>query len=131
MTRLQGRHALVTGGTGGIGRAIAEALARADALVVVTGRDAGRGAEVAGRIREQGGRAEFVKADLASGEGVRLLTKDTQTTAGGRIDILVNNAAHILPGQSLLEATEEQIDAALGRNVRAPFLLPPRWCPAW
>ncbi|MEV5705589.1 glucose 1-dehydrogenase [Actinoallomurus sp. NPDC052274] len=123
MTRLQGRHALVTGGTGGIGRAIAEALAREGALVVVTGRDAVRGAEVVGRVREQGGRAEFVKADLATGEAVRGLAEDALVAAGGRIDILVNNAAHILPGQSFLEATEEQIDAALGLNVKAPFLL--------
>lgn len=123
MTRLQGRHALVTGGTGGIGRAIAEALAREGALVVVTGRDAGRGKEVTGRIREQGGRAEFVRADLATGEAIRLLAGEALAAADGRIDILVNNAARILPPHSLPEATEEQIDAALGLNVKAPFLL--------
>ncbi|GAA2138868.1 SDR family NAD(P)-dependent oxidoreductase [Actinomadura napierensis] len=123
MTRLQGRHALVTGGTGGIGRAIAEALAREGALTVVTGRDAVRGAEVVGRIREHGGRAEFVKADLSTGEAVRGLADDALAAADGRIDILVNNAAHILPGQSFLQVTEEQIEAALGLNVRAPFLL--------
>lgn len=123
MTRLQGRHALVTGGTGGIGRAIAEALAREGALVVVTGRDAGRGTEVTGRIREQGGRAEFVEADLATGEAIRLLAGEALAAADGRIDILVNNAARILPPHSLPEATEEQIDAALGLNVKAPFLL--------
>jgi NAD(P)-dependent dehydrogenase (short-subunit alcohol dehydrogenase family) len=123
MTRLQGRHALVTGGSGGIGRAIAAALARDGALVVVSGRDAGRGTEVVDRIRGQGGRAEFVKADLATGEGVRALAHDALAAAGDRIDVLVNNAAHILPGQSLLEATEEQIDASLGLNVKAPFLL--------
>jgi NAD(P)-dependent dehydrogenase (short-subunit alcohol dehydrogenase family) len=123
MTRLQGRHALVTGGTGGIGRAIAEALAREGALVVVTGRDAGRGTEVVGRIRGLGGRAEFVKADLATGEAVRLLADDALAAADGRIDILVNNAAHIPPPHSLLETTEDQIDATLGVNVKAPFLL--------
>jgi NAD(P)-dependent dehydrogenase (short-subunit alcohol dehydrogenase family) len=123
MTDLQGRSALVTGGTGGIGRAIAEALARAGATVVVTGRDADRGAQVADRIRAEGGHAEFVKADLATAEGVRLLAADAQAAAGGSIDILVNNAAYILPAQSMSQATEEQIDAALGLNVKAPFLL--------
>ncbi|MDF3294243.1 SDR family NAD(P)-dependent oxidoreductase [Streptomyces silvisoli] len=123
MTRLQGRSALVTGATGGIGRAIAEALAREGALVVVTGRDAGRGTEVAGRIGDQGGRAEFVKVDLATDDGVRLLARDALAAAGGHIDILVNNAAYILPAQSMLEATEEQIDQMLGLNIKVPFLL--------
>jgi NAD(P)-dependent dehydrogenase (short-subunit alcohol dehydrogenase family) len=123
MAGLQGRHALVTGGTGGIGRAIAEALAHEGALTVVTGRDAVRGTEVVSRIRAQGGSAEFVKADLATGEGIRSLADEALAAADGRIDILVNNAANIPPGQSFLEATEEQIDAALGLNVKAPFLL--------
>jgi NAD(P)-dependent dehydrogenase (short-subunit alcohol dehydrogenase family) len=54
---------------------------------------------------------------------VRQLTDDALAAAGGRIDILVNNAAHILPPQSLLESTEEQIDTTLALNVKAPFLL--------
>jgi len=123
MARLQGRHALVTGGTGGIGRAIAQALAREGAFVVISGRDSERGAQVVDRIREQHGKAEFVKADLASGEAVRRLADDALAAADGRIDILVNNAAHILPPQSLLESTEEQIDTTLALNVKAPFLL--------
>ncbi|KAB2388797.1 SDR family NAD(P)-dependent oxidoreductase [Actinomadura montaniterrae] len=123
MTGLQGRHALVTGGTGGIGRAIAEALAHEGALTVVTGRDAVRGAEVVGRIRAQGASAEFVEADLATGEGIRSLADDALAAADGRIDILVNNAADIPPGLSFLQATEEQIDAALGLTIKAPFLL--------
>lgn len=123
MARLQERHALVTGGTGGIGRAIAQALAREGAFVVISGRDSERGAQVVDRIREQHGQAEFVKADLVSGESVRRLADDALAAADGRIDILVNNAAHILPPQSLAESTEEHIDRTLALNVKAPFLL--------
>ena len=123
MARLQGRCALVTGGTGGIGRAIAQAFAREGAFVVVSGRDGGRGTQVVDRIREQGGQGEFVEADLVSGQAVRRLADAALDAAGGRIDILVNNAAHILPALSLLESTEEQIDATLALNVKAPFLL--------
>lgn len=121
---MQGRSALVTGATGGIGRAIAEALAREGVNVVVTGRDARRGAEIAGRIRDLTGRhVEFVKADLGSVDGARTLARDALAAAGGRIDILVNNAAYILPAQSLLQTTPDQVDEALGINVKAPILL--------
>jgi len=131
MTRLRGHSALVTGGTGGIGRAVALALGREGALVVVTGRDAARGAEVTGRIRDQGGRAEFVKADLAAGgEAVTLLAREALAAAGGVISILVNNAAMLVPAQSMLEATEQQIDQALAVNIKVPFLLTAALVPA-
>ena len=126
MTRLDGRTALVTGGTGGIGRAIATALAAAGASVVVTGRDAVRGGEVADRIRADGGKAEFVRADLGAGAAaVRELADEV-----GDVDILVNNAAALATGQSLLEVTEERIDQVLGMNVKVPFLLTAALVPA-
>jgi NAD(P)-dependent dehydrogenase (short-subunit alcohol dehydrogenase family) len=121
--RMRGRNALVTGATGGIGRAVAVALAREGATVVVSGRDKERGEEVVRRIVEEGNKAVFVHADLgAGGQAVRDLARDA-TAAVGAIDVLVNNAAVLVPAQSMLEATEEQIDQALAVNIKAPFLL--------
>lgn len=126
MTRLDGRTALVTGGTGGIGRAIATTLAAAGASVIVTGRDAARGGEVVDRIRTDGGKAEFVRADLGGGAAaVRELADEV-----GDVDILVNNAAALSAGQSLLEVTEERIDQVLSMNVKVPFLLTAALVPA-
>ncbi|XUL90320.1 SDR family NAD(P)-dependent oxidoreductase [Streptomyces galilaeus] len=121
--RLQDRSALVTGGTGGIGRAVAQAMAREGAHVVLSGRDAARGQAVVERIREEGGRAQFVKGDLTDGAAVQRLAEDTAAALNGPVDILVNNAAVLPPAQSLFEATEEQIDQVLAVNVKAPFLL--------
>ena len=63
MKELSGQRALVTGGTSGIGRATAEALAREGAHVLISGRNEARGAEVVAAIEAAGGKAEFVRAD--------------------------------------------------------------------
>ncbi|MFJ9916556.1 SDR family NAD(P)-dependent oxidoreductase [Actinacidiphila glaucinigra] len=131
MKRLMGRAALVTGSTSGIGRAAAQALAAEGATVVITGRHAERGAQVVDAISPQGGRAHFVRADLsAGGPEVRRLAHEASAAAGRPIDILVNNAAYLVPPQSMLEATEEQIDEALAVNVKVPFLLTAALVPA-
>jgi hypothetical protein len=71
MQELSGLRALVTGGTSGIGRATAEALAREGARVLISGRKEARGAEVVAAIEAGGGDAEFVRADLESPDDVR------------------------------------------------------------
>ncbi|MFE4977473.1 SDR family NAD(P)-dependent oxidoreductase [Kitasatospora sp. NPDC056651] len=121
--RLEGKTALVTGATSNIGRAIAEAFARQGAHVVVSGRSEERGAEVVGRIRSHGGRAQFVKADLdGSPEASRALAKDAESALGGRIDILVNNAG-IYPGGGTSAIDEKTFDQVYGVNVKAAFFL--------
>lgn len=114
---LQGKTALVTGGTSGIGRAVAERLAGQGAEVIISGRDQDRGAEVVAAITSAGGKARFVAADLASFEDVKGLAQ-----AATDVDVLVNNAG-VFPGGPTADATEEAFDVTFDVNVKAPFFL--------
>ncbi|MFJ4711595.1 SDR family NAD(P)-dependent oxidoreductase [Streptomyces sp. NPDC088785] len=128
--RLNGRTALVTGSTSNIGRAIAEVFAAEGAHVVVSGRDAGRGAAVVDGIRAAGGRADFVAADLdGSPRASRDLADRATAALGGRIDILVNNAG-VYPAPGTPDTTEETFDRVYGVNVKAPFFLTATVAPA-
>ncbi|MEU9399910.1 SDR family oxidoreductase [Streptomyces sp. SID4985] len=122
--RFTGRTALVTGSTTGLGAAIATTLAAEGAFVVVGGRDERRGAEVVARIEKDGGAAAFVGADLSGGADViRRFAADALDAAGGRIDILVNNAALLLAPTPTADVPQETIDQALAVSVRSVFLL--------
>ncbi|MBE1552595.1 NAD(P)-dependent dehydrogenase (short-subunit alcohol dehydrogenase family) [Mycobacterium sp. OAS707] len=122
--RLAGRTALVTGSTGGLGVAIARALAAEGAFVVVSGRDKYRGDAVVADIKAAGGTAEFVMADLGAGEReVRRLATHATAAAGGQLDVLVNNAAMLLMPTPTAEVSEELLRDAFAVNVFAPFLL--------
>jgi NAD(P)-dependent dehydrogenase (short-subunit alcohol dehydrogenase family) len=123
-TRLKGRTALVTGSTGGLGVAIARALADAGAFVVVSGRNKERGDDVVAGITSAGGRAAFVVADLGGGARVATdLAEQAATAAGGEIDVLVNNAAMLLMPTPTAEVSEQTLRDAFAVNVFAPFLL--------
>lgn len=121
--QLNGRSALVTGSTHGIGVAMAQALAGAGAHVVVSGRDASAGLAVVKAINEAGGTSDFVAADLARGAiAVRALA-DAATDVAGQIDILVNNAAMLIKPSPTEQVTEALVDEALAVNVKAVILL--------
>jgi NAD(P)-dependent dehydrogenase (short-subunit alcohol dehydrogenase family) len=117
--RLRDKIALVTGGTSGIGRAIAELFAEEGAAVTITGRRDALGREVVAGIREAGGRAEFVPMDGRHLSDVRRVTEE-MARRHGRLDILVNNAGISLP-RTLLETSEEDFSAQFDINVRSMF----------
>ena len=122
--RLDGRTAVVTGASRGIGRGIAEVLASAGAQVVLAARDATLLDEVRNEIESRGGQALAVVADVAKDADCRLLIDAARNTYGG-IDILVNNAA--APRYSLAKSADampmEDYDLTMAVNLRAPYLL--------
>jgi NAD(P)-dependent dehydrogenase (short-subunit alcohol dehydrogenase family) len=129
--RLQGRTALVTGATSGIGRAVAIALGAEGAQVVVSGRDAERGDQVVAAIVAAGGKAEFIAADLfEGGPAAGELARRAVDAVGGRLDILVNNAAYLVGGMTTEATTEQIVDQALALSIKAPFLLTAAVVPA-
>ena len=111
------QRALVTGGTSGIGRAVAIKLAEAGAEVIVAGRNAQRGADTVAAIEAKGGKARFIAADFADLESVARLAEEA-----GDVDILVNNAG-IYPFALTHETGVDDFDATFNTNVRAPFFL--------
>ena len=120
---LRDRRALVTGATSGIGAAIARALGRDGAEVLVLGRDAERGAGIVTGVREAGGQAEFIQADLGDPQRLTELAEEI-----GDIDILVNNAGFSIWGATP-EIGIEDFDAMFAANVRAPYYLVAAFAP--
>lgn len=116
MTDLAGKVSLVTGGTSGIGRATAAALAAAGATVVVTGRREAEGAETVRQIAESGGKAAFIAADIADRDQVADLFARIEREFG-RLDIAFNNAGVLLKAP-MVEATEEDFDLTMSVNVK-------------
>src|SRR5207247_10999637 len=120
MNRLNDKIAVVTGGGAGIGRATCELFAEEGAAVVVAERDTKTGQETAERITRQGGRALFVRTDVADEASVTRMAAEA-VRAFGRINVLVNNAAiFVLRG---IDATPEEWRQILDVNVMGPALV--------
>lgn len=117
--RLDGKVALVTGASRGLGQGMALALAEAGADVVAA--DVGAGAETLARIRQLGRRCVAVQADVAAPGAAEALVNEA-LSAFGRLDILVNNAG-IIRRAPFLEFTEKDWDEVMDVNIKAVFLL--------
>src|SRR6266704_2768513 len=92
MASLQGKTALVTGSSRGIGRATASALAEAGAQGLVHyGRSAQDAESLVAGIHAKGGRADAIKADLGTPDGATLLAREVRSIVGERLDVLVSN----------------------------------------
>ncbi|MEN6577547.1 MAG: SDR family oxidoreductase [Phycisphaerales bacterium] len=119
--RLDGKVAIVTGGSRGIGRAVSLALAGEGAAVVLAARSADALSEAAELVRRAGGRAETVRTELAEEESIRNLVRVTQERFG-RLDILINNAG-ITHSARFDETRTADLDRCWTINARAPFIL--------
>jgi 3-oxoacyl-[acyl-carrier protein] reductase len=118
---LKGHIALVTGGSRGIGAAVAMALADAGAAVAVNYRERATEAEaVVAGIKDRGGRATALAADVSQAAAVAKLIDDV-ATALGPIDILVNNAG-IAIVRNIDELTEADFDRTIAVNLKSAFL---------
>ncbi|MFE0100681.1 SDR family oxidoreductase [Streptomyces sp. NPDC059009] len=134
MGKLSGKVALVTGGSRGIGRGIAERLGRDGALVAVHyGRNEAAATETAAAIGEAGGRAFVVGAELGVPGDVDTLMAGLEaglrTHGESMIDILVHNAGLNLMGRPIEVLTPEEFDQMVAVNVKAPFFLTQRLLP--
>lgn len=127
--KLQGKRALVTGSSKGIGEAIARVLAREGAIVIVHGRDREKAERVASSIIALGGQAHVVIGDLTQDDAVeRLVTEAEKVT--GAVDILVNNAGGSGGVKENWENTQlSSWSSAYDRNVLAAVRVTSRVLP--
>jgi 3-oxoacyl-[acyl-carrier protein] reductase len=121
MSQLTEKVALVTGGSRGIGAAIAKRLAADGAHVAITyAKDSGAASSVVKEIEDAGGRAIAIQADAADADAVKAAIEQT-VAAFGRLDVLVNNAGTAIP-KRFEETTLEEMDRVIDINFRGPLV---------
>ena len=119
--RLKNKVAIVTGGASGFGKGIAERFAQEGASVIVADLNGDAAAQVAEAIRDQGGAAKPVEADVTSGDDVKAMV-EAATEGFGGLDIVVNNAGIPQRNQPMLEVDEETFDRIFQVNCKSLYL---------
>jgi NAD(P)-dependent dehydrogenase (short-subunit alcohol dehydrogenase family) len=120
--RFNGKVAIITGGTSGIGLATAQLFAQEGARVVLMARNKSRGQEAVELITTAGGQSIFVPGDVGVAADCQRCVAATIETYG-RLDILFNNAGVIHVNRNLVETSEEEWDATLNSNLKSIFLM--------
>lgn len=119
--RFSGKVVLITGGTSGIGRATAEAFASEGAKVVFCGRRTTQGKQIADKIRQSGGEALYVRADVTVPTDIIALV-ETAVKTYGRLDIAFNNAGFEGSLAPMHETTTQNWDVVMNTNLRGVWL---------
>ena len=119
---MQGKAALITGGSSGIGQSTAVALAREGVKSVITGRSASGLEETAALVKAAGGETHALEADLMDADAIEPLIADA-ASAFGRLDYVVNNAGFQGEVKPLADQRLESYEEVFAINVRAPFLV--------
>jgi len=120
MGRLVGKVAIVTGGSSGIGKAIALRYGAEGAMVVVTARRLTLCEQTVGQIKVRGGEAWAIQTDVSDEQQVERLIAET-VKRYRRLDVLVNNAGIIAGGRRLAETSTKDFDAVMSVNLRGTF----------
>lgn len=121
MGRLEGKVAIVTGGNMGIGRAAALLFAREGASVAIAARRQDEGEALAAQVGAEGGKAIFVRTDVAVAADHKALVEAT-IAAFGRLDLAFNNAGTEQFGSSVVDLPEEEWDRVIAVNLKGVFL---------
>jgi NAD(P)-dependent dehydrogenase (short-subunit alcohol dehydrogenase family) len=119
--RLENKVALITGGTSGIGEAVALLFAKEGARVAITGRNQERGQAVVKQIAKNGGHAIFFSVDVRKAEDCNRSVEET-IAAFGRLEILFNNAG-VFFANTVVDCSDEEWDLQLDINLKGTFLM--------
>jgi len=125
---LEGEVAIVTGGSQGLGREMAKALAQNGATVILGSRSLEKLAAVAEEIRTAGGKAEAIRVDISQAAEVQNLVNQVMGSYS-QIDILINNAGMNFPPKPLVEFAEEEWQRVIDTNLKGTFFCCKAVCP--